>query len=119
MYRSKTEKEFAEYLEDNEIKFDYESFKIPYVVSHHYNPDFFLTKHGFFVEYKGYFKPSDRKKHLLIRKQHPKLDLRFIFQVATNRINKKSKTTYADWCDRHNFLWAEGRIPKRWLRYKK
>ena len=119
MYRSKTEKEFAEYLNTEKILFDYEKFKLPYVVSHHYYPDFFLKKYGFFIEYKGYFKAADRKKHLLIRKQHPHIDLRFIFQVSTNRLNKKSKTTYADWCDRHNFLWAEGRIPKRWLKYRK
>ena len=93
MYRSNTEKEFAEYLDKERIGFDYEKFKLPYVVSHHYYPDFFLKKYGFFIEYKGYFKAADRKKHLLIRKQHPHIDLGFVFQNAGYKLNKKSKTT--------------------------
>ena len=119
MYRSVPEEEFSCYLTEEGIDFSYEDFRIPYVVSKHYTPDFFLRDYGFFLEYKGYFKAADRKKHLLIRKQHPHIDLRFVFQNAGNKLNKKSKTTYADWCDRHNFLWAEGRIPKRWLKYRK
>ncbi len=118
-YRSNAEELFADSLTESSITFQYEEFKLPYVVSKHYCPDFFLTDYGFFVEYKGYFKPADRKKHLLIKKQHPTIDLRFVFQNPWNRLNKRSKTTYADWCDRHGFLWAEGSLPKSWLKIKK
>ncbi len=116
MYRSKPEKEFATYLDEEGVNFSYEQFRIPYVVSKHYTPDFFLPKYGFYIEYKGYFKAADRKKHLLIRKQHPKYDIRFIFQNAENKLNKRSTTTYADWCDRHEFKWSQGKIPKQLLR---
>ena len=119
MYRSVPEKEFSHYLEEEGIDFSYEDFRIPYVVSKHYTPDFFVHDYGFFIEYKGYFKPSDRKKHLLIKKQHPNFDIRFIFQNAGNKLSKRSSTTYADWCDRYNFLWSQGRIPKQWLRKQK
>jgi hypothetical protein len=118
-YRSKAEQFFAEYLETNSIKFEYENFSIPYVITKHYYPDFFISDYNFFVEYKGYFKPSDRGKHLLFKQQHPNIDIRFVFQNARNKINKKSKTTYGDWCDRHGFIWAEGTIPKSWLRKNK
>ena len=115
MYRSNTEKEFAEYLDKERIVFDYEKFKLPYVVSHHYYPDFFLKKYGFFIEYKGYFKAADRKKHLLIRKQHPDLDLRFLFMNANNKLYKGSKTTYSKWCERYDIPWCQGFVPKEWL----
>jgi hypothetical protein len=118
-YRSNAEQEFASALTDKGLQFQYEEFKLPYVISKHYNPDFFLIDYGFFIEYKGYFKPADRKKHLLIKQQHPHIDLRFIFQNASNKLNKRSRTTYGDWCDRHQFLWAEGSIPKQWIRKKK
>ena len=50
MYRSKAEEEFADYLTESKIEFTYEDFRIPYVVSTHYNPDYFLKKYGFFIE---------------------------------------------------------------------
>ena len=40
MYRSVAEEEFANYLEENNTDFEYEDFRIPYVVSKHYTPDF-------------------------------------------------------------------------------
>ncbi|HAT67283.1 MAG TPA: endonuclease I [Flavobacteriaceae bacterium] len=118
-YRSFAEQEFANELLDKDILFQYEAFRFPYVISKHYTPDFFLLDYGFFIEYKGYFNSIDRKKHLLIKQQHPNIDLRFVFQNSNNKLNKKSNTTYGDWCDRHYFLWAEGGIPKKWLRKKK
>jgi len=45
------------------------------------------------------------------------LDIRFVFLRASNKIYKGSKTTYAAWCERHGFEWAEGSIPTDW--YKK
>jgi len=118
-FRSNAEKLFADNLENEKIIYEYENFQLPYVITKHYYPDFYLSDYGFFVEYKGYFKSSDRGKHLTIKKQHPSIDIRFVFQNANNRLSKKSRTTYGDWCDRHAFLWAEGSIPKQWLRKKK
>ena len=59
---------------------------------------------------------EDRKKHLLIKKQHPDLDIRIVFQSAKGKIRKGSKTTYADFCDKHGIVWAEKEIPKSWLK---
>ena len=54
-------------------------------------------------ETKGQFLTSYRKKHLLIKEQHPKLDIRFVFSNSKTKIGKKSKTTYGKWCDLKGF----------------
>jgi len=81
----------------------------------HYVPDFILPN-GIYIEVKGYLRSEDRKKMILVKKQHPDIDLRLIFQRASNRIYKKSKTTYADWARKHGFIYADnGRVPREWL----
>ena len=52
---------------------------------------------------------------LAVKKQHPELDIRFIFQ-RNNTLTKRSKTTYGDWCDKHGFLWCiYPNLPEDWL----
>lgn len=89
--------------------------KIPYVIEHKYTPDFVLPN-GVFIEFKGYFWPEDRTKHLTIKKQHPTLDIRFVFDSPFNKLNKASKTTYAMWADKHGFKWAMKTIPDDWFK---
>jgi len=84
---------------------------------HKYIPDFRLPN-GIIIECKGWFRPEDRKKHLLIKYQHPALDIRFIFSNPNSRLSKKSKTTYADWCVKNGFKFAKGIIPTEWLNAK-
>lgn len=81
---------------------------------HRYTPDFTLPN-GIIIETKGIFDAEDRKKHLLIREQRPDLDIRFVFSNAKAKIYKGSKTTYADWCDKHDFLYNHKTIPKEWI----
>ena len=118
-YRSKAEKEFANVLADAKIKFEYEPNRIPYVISKTYLPDFYLVDYGFYIEFKGYFRPSDRTKHMLIKEQNPLIDIRFVFMDANKKLNKTSKTSYGFWCDQHDFEWAENKIPDEWLTKKK
>lgn len=68
------------------------------------------------IETKGRFTATDRKKHLLIKAQHPDLDIRFLFQRSASRLSKKSKTTYADWCRKHGFQFADKVVPDEWLK---
>ena len=35
---------------------------------------------------------------LAVKKQHPELDIRMVFKAPFNKISKRSKTTYAQWC---------------------
>ena len=62
---------------------------------------------------------EDRAKHLLVREQHPHLDIRMVFMRASNKISKKSKTTYAMWCERKGIKYADKVIPKSWLSQKR
>tara|TARA_R110002095_G_scaffold124022_1_gene107773 strand:+ start:107 stop:295 length:189 start_codon:yes stop_codon:yes gene_type:complete len=58
---------------------------------------------------------EDRQKHILIRKQRPDLDIRFVFDNPNARISKTSKTTYAAWCEKNGFLYARKTIPREWI----
>ena len=82
-----------------------------------YTPDFRLPKpNGFFyLETKGLWVTTDRQKHVLIKQQHPNLDLRFLFQNARAKLYKGSKTTYADFATKNGFVWAHKRIPDEWV----
>ena len=115
-YRSKFEQSVAENLERRGCNFEYESIKVEYTLNCKYTPDFILPN-GIIVETKGRLTKADARKHRAIKKQHPELDIRFVFIRAQNKIYKGSKTTYASWCERHGFQWAEGSIPTDW--YKK
>jgi 3-deoxy-D-manno-octulosonic acid (KDO) 8-phosphate synthase len=51
-----------------------------------------------------------------VKKANPDLDIRFVFQAPFNKINKKSKTTYAAWAEKNGFQWAAYHsIPVEWL----
>jgi hypothetical protein len=82
-----------------------------------YHPDFRLPN-GIFIESKGRFITEDRQKHILIRQQHPELDIRFVFSNSKARISKTSQTTYQDWCAKHGFKWSDKLIPISWLHEK-
>lgn len=96
----------------------YEQSVIEYVKpasNHKYHPDFELPN-GIIVETKGVFDSDDRAKHLLIKKQHPDRDIRFVFTRSAAPIYKGSKTTLADWCRKYGFLFADRVVPDSWLK---
>lgn len=74
-----------------------------------------MLPNGIVVETKGLFEAKDRKKHLYVRESNPGLDLRFVFQRSASRLYKGSPSTYADWCAKHGFLYADKHIPVCWL----
>ena len=116
-YRSGFEHKVSDQLKENKIKFEYETTVIPYIkpeTKHTYTIDFTLPN-GILVETKGRWVAEDRKKHLLIKKQHPELDIRIVFMSGKTKIRKGSKTTYGDWCDKHGIPWAEKQIPSDWF----
>jgi len=117
-YRSGFEHKVSDQLTEQKIKFGYEDTVINYIkpeTSHKYTIDFTLPN-GILVETKGRWVIEDRKKHLLIKQQHPELDIRLVFQSAKTKIRKGSKTTYGDWCDKHGIVWAEKNVPESWLK---
>ena len=116
-YRSGLEKINQDLLKSLDIPYGYESRKIPFTEpakKRSYTPDFFL-KNGIIIETKGRFLSKDRQKHLLVKEQHPDLEIRFVFSRSKSPIYKGSKTTNAKWAEKHGFKWAEKLIPEEWM----
>lgn len=116
-FKSGLEENISQQIEGKGIKVEYETEQVSYIIpasEHTYHPDFKLPN-GIRVETKGRFVLADRKKHLLVKEQNPNLDIRFVFSNSKNKINKKSKTTYGDWCDKHGFKYADKEIPDSWF----
>ena len=116
-YRSGLEETVINNLKDRKISFKYEERVFNYfkpATKHKYTPDIELDN-GVLIEIKGFFKREDRKKHLLVKEQQPKLDIRFVFGNSKNKIYKGSKTSYADWCIKHGFKFADKVIPNDWI----
>tara|TARA_R100000742_G_C4264978_1_gene82941 strand:+ start:167 stop:604 length:438 start_codon:yes stop_codon:yes gene_type:complete len=118
-YRSGLEKNVAEFLKTKQKKVRYEKLKIEWEDLRYrtYTPDFTLDN-GIIIETKGVFDSEDRRKHLQVQKQHPELDIRFVFTNLYAKLYKGSKTTYAQWCEKNNFLASHRIIPKEWLTEK-
>ena len=120
-YRSGLEEKVAGFLRKSRIPFEYEPLKVPFIQPakpRKYTPDFILPN-GIVIETKGRWVTSDRMKFLMLRDSQPHLDVRFVFSNPRTKIGKKSKTTYAMWCDRNAFLWHgysdKEPIPASWL----
>ena len=114
-YRSRLEERLARWLELNDHPFEYETLKLAYTIDAIYTPDFILPN-GVILEAKGWFKPEDRRKMLAVKKAHPELDIRLVFQQSYNTLSKTSKTTYAQWAEKNGFLWASSNdIPPEWF----
>ena len=116
-YRSGLEETISLQLASLSVPVMYETEKIKYEVNEvrTYTPDFLLPN-GIIIESKGRFVAADRKKHLLIQRQHIFLDIRFVFSNSKAKLTKGSKTTYGDWCTKHGFLYADRLIPEEWIK---
>jgi hypothetical protein len=125
LYKSDLEDDIAEQLETCGVPFTYEAQRIPYAVPAReavYVTDFELPG-GIIIEGKGRFghrgnqkvSTAERQKFILLKKQRPELDIRFVFSNPKTPIYKGSKTTYAQWADTHGFPWAAKLIPTEWI----
>tara|TARA_R100000458_G_scaffold57083_1_gene62730 strand:+ start:16 stop:477 length:462 start_codon:yes stop_codon:yes gene_type:complete len=119
-YRSGLEVKLSEFLNELNVDYIYEGIKIEWedLAYRTYTPDFVLPN-GIIIETKGLFTVADRRKHICIQKQHPKLDIRFVFTSSRRKLQKGSKTTYATWCEKNNFLFHDRIIPQPWLKERK
>ena len=120
-YRSGLEDKISEQLKATNKVWSYESEKLKYTVPERiatYTPDFIIVKQNggkMYVESKGRFTATDRKKMKLVKEANPELDIRLLFQTPNNKITKGSKTTYVDWAVKHGYPWAAKEIPQEWL----
>lgn len=104
--RSRLEALVGTYVEKEGYKHEPE--KVRYVfpeTKKYYLPDF--KKGDLIVEAKGRFTAADRKKMILVQEQHPDLAILMVFGRADNKLSKKSKTTYGDWCTKNNLSWVD------------
>ena len=116
-FRSKLEERVALALKGAGVDYTYESQNLKFTRLCTYTPDFILSN-GLIIEVKGRFTSDDRRKHVAIKKQHPDLDIRFVFENSRRKLSKGAKSTYATWCERNKFLYADRVIPEEWLKQK-
>ena len=120
-FRSGLEAAIAAKLRTQGVPFTFEEMVIKYTRPQReskYTPDFVLDN-GIIIESKGRFVTADRQKHILVKNQHPELDIRFVFSNSRSRITKLSATTYGDWCNKNGFKYADKEIPASWLKEKR
>jgi len=128
-FRSGLERRVAEQLDKADVAFLFEDDWVHYVVPERnakYLPDFKFEGTNIIIEAKGRFggawRGSDkgaeeRQKLILLKEQHPELEIRIVFERASTPIYKGSKTTYAKWADTHGFKWADkGTVPADWIK---
>lgn len=103
--RSRLEERFESILKDFDVPYEYEVTKIPYVVpesKHTYTVDWTLIN-GLLIETKGYLSDyAERRKYVLLKEQHPDLDLRFVFDNP-NKLCGGTKMTHATWATKYGF----------------
>jgi hypothetical protein len=129
------EQQISDHLRGLEIPFEYERESLVFVKTisksvcrecgskrcgqeRVYTPDFFLPD-GVILEAKGYFDPSARARHKLIREQHPRLDLRLVFQRNHIIQSSKNKIRYSNWCEDNDIKYwvCDVQLPSlEWLR---
>lgn len=113
-FKSKYEIEVFNNVKKNGLSVEYEPFKLQYLMKGNYLPDFVLPN-GIIVEAKGYFDSKSRAKMVAVKKNNPDLDIRMLFMNSRTKLRKGSKMTYADWCEKYGFPFADGMIPLKWF----
>ena len=122
--RSKLELKFEEIIKEFDVAYDYEVTKIPYTIpesNHNYTVDWTFIN-GLLVETKGYLSDhKERYKYVLLKQQHPDLDLRFVFDNP-NKLCGGTKMTHAKWAEKYGFPYCSIKDTEQiqsWLKEKR
>ena len=106
-FRSKYEAKVAEYLTSIGAEWKYEPCSFYYQPPKaKYTPDFWVKYPDGTEEYlevKGYFDPRARVKMVLMKQQHPELDIALHFMRENCKLSSKSRTTYKDWAEKYAY----------------
>ena len=120
-WRSGLEETLAADLRSKGIEYKFEPTTLRYNVPSRvarYTPDFWVTTRTgkvIVIESKGQFFTKTRQLMLLVKAQHPDLDIRMVFSRSKQTISKTSSTSYAMWCQKHGFPFADKLVPQEWL----
>ena len=101
-YRNEFEEKIAAQLGPT---YEYETIKLPYVIPHTYTPDFIDRANKVIIEGKGRLTSFDRQKMIAVKKQNPDWTYIILFQNPNLKLYKGSKTSYAQWAEKHGFQW--------------
>jgi hypothetical protein len=116
-FRSKFEETIWDAAKRSRKSLIHEPHFIPYTIKGNYLPDFILPN-GIIIEAKGYLDAGSCRKMLAVKASNPALDIRFVFQNANGKRNKRAKLRNWEWAEKHNFPWSEGTIPADWWKHK-
>ena len=73
------------------------------VEQHTYLPDFVIGKgRNIVIEAKGKYDAKTRKKMIAVKEQNPEVHIIMLF-MSDNKLSKKSKSRYSDWCEQNGF----------------
>ena len=105
-FRSEFERDVATQLQP--FGFDYEPYQVPYIIERKYTPDFVYERgnKSYLIECKGYFRAGDTQKYRSVAKSIPdNQELIFVLMKPNQRVNKATKNTMAQWCEKNNIKW--------------
>ena len=71
--RSRYEKEYAEFLNENKIDYFYERMSFPLSSGKSYVPDFYLPDSDEYIETKGWLNDNSRQKYELFQQEYPQI----------------------------------------------
>jgi len=129
-FRSNSELKTSQQLNDYGAKWKYEVLKFVYytpskntvvcencgpvkaLIERYYLHDFFLSN-GVILEVKGRLVAADRAKMQAMKKYHPDLDLRMVFDYDRKYNSKGDR--YSDWAEKAGIPWCIKTIPEEWL----
>ena len=105
-FRSEFERDVATQLQP--FGFSYEPYQVPYRIERKYTPDFVYDYRGqtYLIECKGYFRAGDTQKYRSIANcLGSDQELIFVLMKPNQKVNKTTKLTMAQWCEKHSILW--------------
>lgn len=116
-YRSRLEGDVAVALSRMGHPVNYEEDRFTYITEHVYIPDFHIDAEigRIYIEVKGQYTSEDRAKTLNVIRSYPDIRLFVALQRPYAKISKKSKTTYAKWCNDYGVPWCPVPIPEDYL----
>ena len=112
-HRSGLEDKVEDALREQGFSPEYEKESFPYILHRKYKPDFKVG--DVHIEVKGWWPSDQRQKFLSVVINNPDLRIFVALQRPHQTLNKKSKTSYAQWATKNGIAWCPIPIPKEFL----
>lgn len=103
-YKSKFEGKVADALESKGKAIEYEVSTLPYRLDLLYKPDW-KVDNSYYIEAKGLFDYTERRKMLAVIRDNPHIDVRMCF-MRDNKLRRNTETRYSDWCKSHGIRYS-------------